>query len=80
MELASSVAAVDPSPRGLPSRSRWGFWATLGWSVPIVAVMMLSQTLGAIGFVRLWRVLKRALLATAGLRCRIECTHWLTDR
>ena len=55
MEFASSIAAVDLPAPGVPSRSRWGFWATLGWSVPIVAVMMLSQTLGAIGFVRMWR-------------------------
>jgi hypothetical protein len=60
MEVVSSAAAADTSRSGRPASSRWGFWATLAWSAPIVAVMMLSQTLGAIGFVRLWQVLHPA--------------------
>src|SRR5207253_1188200 len=57
MELVTSAAAVDAPEPGSAARSRWGFWATLGWSAPIVTVMILSQTLGAIGFLRLWRAL-----------------------
>jgi len=57
MDLISSAPALDASAPGKDLRSRWGFWGTLGWSGPIVAVMILSQTLAAIAFLRLWRAL-----------------------
>jgi len=52
---------LTPAPETVASAnnaaSRWGFWATIGWSVPLAGVMILSQTLGAFGFLKLWPLL-----------------------
>jgi membrane protease YdiL (CAAX protease family) len=57
MDLMTSAPALDASAPGKTTRLRWGFWGTLGWSVPILAAMIVSQTLGAFAFLRLWRAL-----------------------
>src|SRR5258708_27149406 len=72
MELITTLDAERPQvPQG-QRRLRWGPWATLGWGVPLAAAAILSQTLGAIGFVIWWRFLHpdqpitRADIATNG--------------
>jgi membrane protease YdiL (CAAX protease family) len=55
MDLVTSIPALDPSAPKEPAPSRWGFWGTLGWSAPIVAAMIVSQTLGAVAFLKLWQ-------------------------
>src|SRR5215469_5047487 len=57
MDLVGSAPALGASAPGKNPRLGWGFWATLGWSVPIVGTMIVSQTLGALAFLRLWRLL-----------------------
>ena len=54
MDLVTSAPALDPLAPEKSAPSRWGFWGTILWSAPIVAAMVLSQTLGAVGFLRLW--------------------------
>jgi uncharacterized protein len=58
MDLASSLSAasdLDPGPQS--GRRRWGPWATLGWAIPIMLVMVIFQTLGAFAYLRLSRLL-----------------------
>src|ERR1043166_1701698 len=57
MDLVTSAPALDGSAPDTNARLRWGIWATLGWSVPIVGTMILSQTLGALAFLRMWQIL-----------------------
>ena len=35
----------------------WGFWKTLAWGIPILLAAVLFQTLGAVGFLAIWRFL-----------------------
>ncbi|HEY4265396.1 MAG TPA: type II CAAX endopeptidase family protein [Micropepsaceae bacterium] len=58
MDLAPSlsVASQLEPPRAV-GRRRWGPWATLGWAVPIMLVMVVFQTLGALAYLRLARFL-----------------------
>ena len=54
------ATTLDVESRELPQNPqplRWGPWATLGWGVPLAASAILSQTLGAFGFVMWWRFL-----------------------
>src|SRR5258706_3478743 len=54
------TTTLDVESRELPQNPqplRWGPWATLGWGVPLAASAILSQTLGAFGFVMWWRFL-----------------------
>jgi membrane protease YdiL (CAAX protease family) len=69
------VTTLDAEGRELPQGPRplrWGQWATLAWGVPLAATAVLSQTLGAFGFVMWWRFLHpdqpitRADIATNG--------------
>lgn len=57
MELAPSIAAVPAATPQIQGRRRWGPWATLAWAIPIMVVMVVFQTLGAFGFLKLWHVL-----------------------
>lgn len=50
MEIASTLDAESARPR----RMRWGPWATLAWGIPLAAGAILSQTLGALGFMMWW--------------------------
>src|SRR5215469_14523183 len=51
MELSSTIdEANPPGPTEPRRRERWGPWATIGWSVPIGIVMVISQTLGVIAY------------------------------
>ena len=57
MDLATTLDADSRElPQG-PRRRRWGPWATLGWGIPLAATAVISQTLGAFGFVMWWRLL-----------------------
>jgi membrane protease YdiL (CAAX protease family) len=54
------VTTLDAESGELPHGTRplrWGPWATLGWGVPLAATAIVSQILGAFGFVMWWRVL-----------------------
>lgn len=35
----------------------WSFWKTVAWGIPIVLAAFLFQTLGAVGYLAIWRVL-----------------------
>src|SRR5437868_4984145 len=35
----------------------WGFWMTLAWGIPLTLTAVLFQTIGAVGYLRLWRYL-----------------------
>lgn len=54
MELAPVFETVEKAPPQAPPRERWGPWATLAWGIPLASAAILFQTLGAIGFLRLW--------------------------
>ncbi|HXJ02191.1 MAG TPA: CPBP family intramembrane glutamic endopeptidase [Micropepsaceae bacterium] len=57
MELAPTIPAIELAvPPSGQRRLRWGPWATLAWAVPIVVVMVLFQTIGALGFLRWWNL------------------------
>jgi uncharacterized protein len=46
----------------------WGFWKTLAWGVPLTLTAALFQTVGALGFLGVWRYLhpqQRISLASA---------------
>src|SRR5258708_20423473 len=69
------VTTLDAESRELPHGTRplrWGPWATLGWGIPLAATAIVSQILGAFGFVMWWRILHpdhpitRADVATNG--------------
>src|ERR1700680_4403672 len=69
------ATTLDADSRELPQgprRRRWGPWATLGWGIPLAATAVISQTLGAIGFMMWWRIvhpdqsITRADIATNG--------------
>jgi membrane protease YdiL (CAAX protease family) len=72
MDLATTLDAESPQLPQTVRRPRWGPWATLGWGIPLAATAVLSQTLGAFGFVMWWRFLHpdqlitRADIATNG--------------
>ncbi len=72
MDLATALDAESRQLPQDPQPVRWGFWATLGWGVPLAATAILSQTLGAFGVVRWWGFLHpdqpitRADIATNG--------------
>ena len=36
----------------------WGFWKTLAWGIPLTLTAVVFQTLGALGYLRLWRYLR----------------------
>lgn len=36
----------------------WSFWKTVAWGIPITLAAVLFQTLGALGFLAIWRVLR----------------------
>ncbi len=36
----------------------WGFWKTLAWGIPLTLTAVLFQTIGAAGFLGLWRYLE----------------------
>jgi uncharacterized protein len=56
MDIAPSLPAIEPAaPAPAKARLRWGPWATLAWGVPIMVVMVLFQTLGALAFWKLWQ-------------------------
>jgi uncharacterized protein len=56
MDLAPSIPTIEPAaPAPVKTRLRWGPWATLAWAVPIMVVMVLFQTLGALAFRTLWQ-------------------------
>jgi hypothetical protein len=55
MELAPTVLTVEQAPPRGSARDRWGPWATLAWGASLGVAMIVSQTLGAVGFLRLWR-------------------------
>jgi hypothetical protein len=57
MEFAPAIETVGKSPPQARPRDRWGPWASLAWGVPLAVAMISTQTLGAIGFLRLWRYL-----------------------
>ncbi len=58
MNFASPVPAAEHFPKAeRPDTGRWGPWATIGWSIPIVVMMILSQSAGAIVYLRWWRFL-----------------------
>lgn len=43
-----------------PSSSQpqiWGFWKTVAWGIPITLAAVLLQTLGAVGYLAIWRAL-----------------------
>jgi membrane protease YdiL (CAAX protease family) len=72
MDLAATLDADSRElPQG-PRRRRWGPWATLAWGIPLAATAVISQTLGAFGFVMWWRIvhpdqiITRADIATNG--------------
>lgn len=46
---------LDPSPS---QPQIWGFWKTVAWGIPITLAAVLFQTLGAFGFLAVWRVLR----------------------
>jgi membrane protease YdiL (CAAX protease family) len=69
------LTTLDADSGELPQpmrRARWGPWATLGWGIPLAATAILSQTLGAFGFVMWWHLahpdlrITRADIATNG--------------
>jgi membrane protease YdiL (CAAX protease family) len=72
MDLTTTLDAESPERRQDPHPLRWGPWATLGWGIPLAATAILSQTLGAFGFMMWWRLLHpdqpitRADIATNG--------------
>src|SRR5258707_36003 len=72
MDLTTTLDAESGEQPQDPRPLRWGPWATLGWGVPLAATAILSQTLGAFGFVMWWRLLHpdqpitRAGIATNG--------------
>lgn len=39
-------------------RQIWGFWKTVAWGIPLTLTAVLFQTLGAVGFLALWRDLR----------------------
>lgn len=44
-----------------PSTSQpqiWSFWKTVAWGIPITLAAVLFQTLGALGFLAIWRALR----------------------
>jgi membrane protease YdiL (CAAX protease family) len=57
MDLPSTLDAESRELPRNPQPLRWGPWATLGWGVSLAATAILSQTLGAFGFVMWWRFL-----------------------
>jgi membrane protease YdiL (CAAX protease family) len=70
MDLASSISAVSEveAPQAV-GRRRWGPWATIGWAIPIMVVMVVFQTLGALVYLKLWKFLhpdQTISLATLG--------------
>jgi membrane protease YdiL (CAAX protease family) len=56
MDFAPPAPTLEPpnSPERR-RRPRWGPWATLALSAPIILAVVLSQTLGAFMFLRWWR-------------------------
>jgi uncharacterized protein len=72
MDLVTTLDAESPELPQAARRLRWGPWATLAWGVPLAATAVLSQTLGAFGFVLWWRFvhpdhpITRADIATNG--------------
>ena len=72
MDLPTTLDANSPELPQTMRRPRWGPWATLGWGIPLAATAILSQTLGAFGFVMWWRLvhpdqpITRADIATNG--------------
>ena len=57
MDLTTTIDGESPELPQNPQPLRWGPWATLGWGIPLAATAILSQTLGAFGFVMWWRFL-----------------------
>jgi membrane protease YdiL (CAAX protease family) len=56
MDIAPSIPTIEPAA-AVPAKTRlrWGPWTTAAWSVAILVVMVLSQTLGALAFWKLWQ-------------------------
>jgi uncharacterized protein len=55
MELAPTVDSVATPPSKNRLRPRWGAWTTAAWGIPIALTAIVFQTLGAFGFMALWR-------------------------
>jgi hypothetical protein len=54
MDFAPPAPTLE-TPVSPEQRLRWGPWATLALSAPIILALILSQTLGAFVFLRWWR-------------------------
>jgi membrane protease YdiL (CAAX protease family) len=56
MDFTSPMESLESGAEPTrPKRLRWGPWATLAWSIPIIVIMIVSQTLGAFAYLRWWR-------------------------
>ena len=53
----SRVASESIESETVPPRV-WGFWKTLAWGIPLTLTAVVFQTLGALGYLRLWRYLR----------------------
>jgi len=53
---AITTESVEFHP--LPAQPQiWGFWKTVAWGIPITLAAVLFQTLGAVGYLAIWRAL-----------------------